>query len=126
MPTLPLSIRALIVTVLSGALCVAAQADTLVDIYELALENDAQLKTQIAQYNADIELEKLALAPLLPQARAGYSFTDSENDSTRPHVIFNDDPLNPGFQQIDVTSVTETETDGYDVSLSQTQFDLSA
>ena len=126
MPTLPLSIRALTVTVLSGALCVAAQADTLVDIYELALENDAQLKTQIAQYNADIELEKLALAPLLPQARAGYSFTDSENDSTRPNVIFNDDPLNPGFQQIDVTSVTETETDGYDVSLSQTLFDLSA
>ena len=126
MPTLPLSIRALTVTVLSGTLCVAAQADTLVDIYELALENDAQLKTQIAQYNADIELEKLALAPLLPQARAGYSFTDSENDSTRPNVIFNDDPLNPGFQQIDVTSVTETETDGYDVSLSQTLFDLSA
>ena len=44
------------------------QADTLVDIYELALENDAQLKAQIAQHNADIELEKLALAPLLPQA----------------------------------------------------------
>ena len=63
------------------SLCFAAQADTLVDIYELALENDAQLKTQIAQYNADIELEKLALAPLLPQAGAGYSFTDSENDS---------------------------------------------
>ena len=84
MPTLPFSVRALTVTVLSGTLCVAAQADTLVDIYELALENDAQLKTQIAQYNADIELEKLALAPLLPQARAGYSFTDSESDSTGP------------------------------------------
>jgi outer membrane protein len=50
-----------------------ASADTLVDIYELALENDALLKSRVAQYNADIELEKLALAPLLPQARAGYS-----------------------------------------------------
>ena len=116
----------LITAALSGMVATAAQADTLVDIYELALENDAQLKTQIAQYNADIELEKLALAPLLPQARAGYSFTDSENDSTRPNVIFSDDPLNPGFEQVDVTSVTETETDGYDVSLSQTLFDLSA
>ena len=65
MPTLPLPFRALTAAFLSGTLCVAAQADTLVDIYELALENDAQLKTQIAQYNADIELEKLALAPLL-------------------------------------------------------------
>ena len=126
MPKLHLPARALAAAVLSSSLCFAAHADTLVDIYELALENDAQLKTQIAQYNADIELEKLALAPLLPQARAGYSFTDSENDSTRPNVVFNDDPLNPGFDQIDVTSVTETETDGYDVSLSQTLFDLSA
>ena len=99
------------------------------DIYELALENDAQLKTQIAQYNADIELEKLALAPLLPQAGAGYSFTDSENDRTSPNVVIvpNDNPLlPPSFDTIDVTSVTETETDGYDVSLSQTLFDLSA
>ena len=86
MPTLPLPSRALTTAFLSGALCVATQADTLVDIYELALENDAQLKAQIAQYNADIELEKLALAPLLPQAGAGYSFTDSENYRTSPNV----------------------------------------
>ena len=97
MPKLHFPTRALTAAVFSSSLCFAAQADTLVDIYELALENDAQLKAQIAQYSADIELEKLALAPLLPQARAGYSFTDSENDSTRPNVIFNDDPLNPGF-----------------------------
>jgi outer membrane protein len=129
MPTLPLPIRALTAAILSGTLFVAAQADTLVDIYELALENDAQLKTQIAQYNADIELEKLALAPLLPQAGAGYSFTDSENDRTSPNVVIvpNDNPaLPPAFDTIDVTSVTETETDGYDVNLSQTLFDLSA
>ena len=129
MTTLPLPARALTAALLSGALCVAAQADTLVDIYELALENDAQLKAQIAQYNADIELEKLALAPLLPQAGAGYSFTDSENDRTSPNVVIvpNDNPaLPPAFDTIDVTSVTETETDGYDVNLSQKLFDLSA
>ena len=129
MPTLPPPTRALTAAILSGTLAVAAQADTLVDIYELALENDAQLKTQIAQYNADIELEKLALAPLLPQAGAGYSFTDSENDRTSPNVVIvpNDNPLlPPSFDTIDVTSVTETETDGYDVNLSQKLFDLSA
>ena len=127
MPTLPLPSRALTAAFLSGTLSVAAQADTLVDIYELALENDAQLKTQIAQYNADIELEKLALAPLLPQAGAGYSFSDSENDRTSPNVvIIEQDGRPPIFDTIDVTSVTETETDGYDVSLSQTLFDLSA
>ncbi|MDG2461390.1 MAG: TolC family outer membrane protein [Luminiphilus sp.] len=113
---------------LAAALCcttgISARADTLVDIYELALENDALLKVSVAQYNADIELEKLALAPLLPQARAGYSFTDSENDSTSPNVYLN--PETNALDQIDVTSVRETENEGYDVSLSQTLFDLSA
>ena len=89
-----LSIK-LATTLAAGILAPTSQAETLIDIYELALENDAQLKAQIAQYNADIELEKLALAPLLPQAQAGYSFTDSENDSTRPNLVFVDNPV-PG------------------------------
>ena len=90
------TVTAKIATALAaGLLATTSQAETLVDIYELALENDAQLKAQIAQYNADIELEKLALAPLLPQARAGYSYADSENDSTRPNLVFVDN-LVPG------------------------------
>lgn len=124
MPKLHFPIRTLIAASFSTVLSVTTQAETLVDIYELALENDAQLKAQVAQYNADIELEKLALAPLLPQAGAGYSYIDAETDSTRPNVTV--DPNTGAFDQIDVTSVTETETDGYDVSLSQTLFDLSA
>ena len=99
-------------------------ADTLLDIYELALENDALLKSRVAQYNADIELEKLALAPLLPQARAGYSITDSETDTTSPNVYLN--PETNQLDTIDVTSTRNTDTDGYDVSLSQTLFNLSA
>ena len=98
-------------------------ADTLVDIYELALENDALLKSRVAQYNADIELEKLALAPLLPQARAGYTFTDSETETTSPNLFLDEEG---GLNTIDVTSTRDTDTDGYDVSLSQTLFDLSA
>ena len=98
-------------------------ADTLVDIYELALENDALLKSRVAQYNADIELEKLALAPLLPQARAGYTVTDSETETTSPNLFVDE---GGGLNTIDVTSVRDTETDGHDVSLSQTLFDLSA
>ena len=131
MPTLHRPIGTLLsrlcISLAASILVTHSQAETLVDIYELALENDAQLKSQIAQYNADIELEKLALAPLLPQARAGYSFTDSENDSTRPNLVFveNPTPGAPLFEQVDVTTITNTETDGYDVSLSQTLFDLS-
>ena len=123
MPALHRPLQFLALAVTTSAFSAVAFADTLVDIYELALENDAQLKAQVAQYNADIELEKLALAPLLPQASAGYSYTDSENDSTRPNVRVTPEGT---LDQIDVTSETNTETDGYDVSLSQTLFDLSA
>ena len=61
-----------------------AQADTLVDIYELALENDALLKAKVAQYGADLELENLALAPLLPQATAAWRWRGSLRRSRRP------------------------------------------
>ena len=103
---------------LCSALSVPSLADTLVDIYELALENDALLKSRVAQYRADLELEKLALAPLLPQARAGYTITDSEAETTSPNVYIN--PETGALDTIDVTSVRNTDTDGYDVSLSQT------
>jgi outer membrane protein len=113
-----------LICALCSLLAGPTSADTLVDIYELALENDALLKSRVAQYNADIELEKLALAPLLPQARAGYSITDSETDTTSPNVYLN--PETNQLETIDVTSVRNTDTDGYDVSLSQTLFNLSA
>ncbi|MEL0306161.1 MAG: TolC family outer membrane protein, partial [Halieaceae bacterium] len=61
---------------------------------------------------------------LLPQARAGYSITDSETDTTSPNVYLN--PETNQLETIDVTSVRNTDTDGYDVSLSQTLFNLSA
>lgn len=100
-----------------------AQADTLVDIYELALENDALLKAKVAQYGADLELENLALAPLLPQATAGYQVSETETDTTSPTII--QDP-NLGFVVIDGNSVRNVDNEGYDVSLSQTLFNLSA
>ena len=84
MPALHRPLQFLALAVTTSAFSAMALADTLVDIYELALENDAQLKAQVAQYNADIELEKLALAPLLPQARAGYSYSDSETTPPDP------------------------------------------
>ena len=102
---------------------VTAQADTLVDIYELALENDALLRAKVAQYGADLELENLARAPLLPQAVAGYQVSETETDTTSPTII--QDP-NLGFVVIDGNSVRNIDNEGYDVSLSQTLFNLPA
>ncbi len=47
--------------------CVSLQADSLRDIYELALENDAQLKAEEATYLARRETENLSRSALLPQ-----------------------------------------------------------
>lgn len=100
----------------------SAQSETLRDIYELALENDAQLKAQAAQYRADLELENISLAALLPQINAGYAVSERDVDNVRPTII----PSADGFAIIDGTTLQRTDTDSWDVSLSQPLFNLSA
>tara|TARA_R110002110_G_scaffold205066_7_gene417130 strand:- start:268659 stop:270068 length:1410 start_codon:yes stop_codon:yes gene_type:complete len=101
---------------------VTTQADSLLDIYELALENDAQLKAEKAQYLAAREVENLERSRLLPQLSAGYSYRDSDTDSESKSRDFN----LPGLPLINTTSNTDIETDGYSVSLNQPLFDLPA
>ena len=60
-----------------------AQAESLRDIYELALENDAQLKAEQAQYLARKETENLSRSALLPQVGTSYTYTDSDSDRER-------------------------------------------
>ncbi len=113
----------------AAALCLLsltqlAHSESLLDIYEMALENDAQLKAQEAQYLANLEQENVALSALLPQINAGYGYTDSVNESTSQQILgFNPDgtpTVGEGFNESD------TETTGWDASLTQPLFDLSA
>jgi outer membrane protein len=91
-----------------------ASANSLQDIYKLALENDAQLKADKAGYEAGKENDNIALAGLLPQINAGYNYTDSETDRTynltEPPATFRD----------------TSKSKGWDVSLRQPLFDMSA
>ena len=98
------------------------QAESLSDIYELALENDAQLKAEQAQYLARTETEYLARSALLPQVSTSYSYTDSDTDRTAQSRDFNQ----PGLPIVNTKSNTDIDTDGYTVSLSQALFDLPA
>lgn len=98
------------------------QAESLRDIYELALANDAQLKAEEAQYLANKESEVLGRAALLPQVSTKYSYTDQDLDRTSQSRDFN----SPGLPTIDVDSNTDIHTDGYAVSLQQALFDLPA
>jgi len=98
-----------------------SQAESLRDIYELALANDAQLKAEQAQYMASLETEKLGLSRLLPQVNANYDYTDNDQDVETEFFNFDD-----GIGTIDTTTNTDAATDGYQVSLNQALFDLPA
>jgi len=97
-------------------------ADSLRDIYELALNNDAQIKAEEAQYKANLETEKLGLSALLPQVSANYEYSDTDSDRAAEGIDFTEN----GFEQISTLTNTDTTLDGYQVSLSQAIFDLPA
>jgi len=98
-----------------------SQAESLRDIYELALANDAQLKAEQAQYLAGLESEKLSLSRLLPQLNANYDYTDSDQDVEGVGFDFQGD-----VTVIDTFTNTDVSRDGYQVSLNQALFDLPA
>ena len=100
-----------------------ALSESLLDIYEIALDNDAQLRAETAQYRADLELKTLALAPLLPQVSTGVSRSMRDSENTRLSII---DFQDGNVVIADQTTGSRTFTTRYDISLSQTLFDLSA
>lgn len=100
---------------------VVSQAESLRDIYELALENDAQLKAEQAQYLAGLESEKLGLSRLLPQVNANYDYTDTDQDTEAKSINFD-----AGFGTIDTFTNVDVDREGYQVSLNQALFDLPA
>ena len=99
----------------------ASQAESLRDIYELALENDAQLKAEQAQYLAGLESEKLGLSRLLPQINANYDYTDTDQDTDAKSLDFD-----AGFGTTDTFTNVDVDREGYQVSLNQALFDLPA
>jgi outer membrane protein len=111
---------ALIVLALSIS-STASRAESLRDIYELALANDAQLKVEEAQYLGSMESEKLGLSALLPQINASYDYTDTDQDTEAKSVDFDD-----GIGTVDTFTNVDVDREGYQVSLNQALFDLPA
>ncbi|MAT91572.1 MAG: hypothetical protein CME59_03130 [Halioglobus sp.] len=112
------AVATLALTLISGSV----HADSLRDIYELALENDAQLKSEEATYLARRETETLSRSALLPQITGSYSYQNSDSDTDALAPNFN----KPGLPIEDTFENRDIDTDGYQVSLSQAIFDLPA
>ena len=88
------------------------QANSLLDVYELALKNDAQLKADKARYDADKEYQTLNRASLLPQINASASIGKTDEETTN--------------NLTNTTLKTDSDSQGWDVSLNQKLFDMSA
>jgi outer membrane protein len=95
----------------------SASANTLLDIYQLALENDSQLKADRAAYEAGLENRYLGRANLLPQINATGNYTDNSTDITGSA-----DPSLPGERS---GTIDRTQT-GWGVSLDQPLFNMSS
>ncbi len=119
-----MKIRLLTSTLAALVLSSLSQAQSLQDIYELALQNDAQLKAYEAQFKADREQENLAKAALLPQLGASYDYSETETSTVANSLVGLDANGNGIIQEIE--SFSDTTSKGYAVSLSQTLFDLPA
>ena len=98
-------------------------AESLSDIYQLALNNDSQIKAERAQYKAQKEQKYIALAPLLPQMNASYRLQNQDSTTARESISFSS---NGSLVAVDTITKTDTEIDGYEVRVDQALFDLSA
>ncbi|MGB1456585.1 TolC family outer membrane protein [Spongiibacter marinus] len=104
-----------------------AHADTLLDVYELAVNNDLQLKAAEATYRADLESENLSRSALLPQLSGQAYYQDTETDSQSKSTTFTAGAFGGGSTSIiDQKVHTGSETENYSLSLSQAIFDLPA
>lgn len=106
--------RPLAIAIALSAASFSSQADTLSDIYELALKNDATLKAAQASYNANMETEKQAFAAFLPQISANASHTEVDTDSEG----FNSSALASVSSNLDLT------VKSWDITVDQNIFDL--
>lgn len=89
-----------------------AQANSLMDVYELALQNDAQLKADKAKYEAGLANKTIYRAGLLPQVNANVTYADTDSETTES--IFPDE----------IGEANSTST-GWGISLEQPLFNMN-
>ncbi len=101
---------------------VTTAADTLSDIYQLALTNDPTLRAANAAFNAGKESIPLGRAGILPKITASAEFTDSDGDRSNFRTL----NIDGNSFESGAAGDNDDETESYSVSLSQPLFDLPA
>ncbi|MBD2857492.1 TolC family outer membrane protein [Spongiibacter sp. KMU-158] len=105
----------------------ASHADTLLDVYELAVKNDPQLKAAEATYRANSEAENLSRAALLPQISGQAYIQQLDSTANSKTVTVTSGAFgSTSTSIIDQETKSDTDTTGYAISLNQALFDLPA
>lgn len=89
-----------------------ASANSLLDVYELAVQNDAQLKADKAKYEAGLANKTIGRSGLLPQINAGAEVSRIDGE-------FSNNMTN-------TTIKNDYDSKGWDISLSQPLFNMSS
>ena len=97
-----------------------AVSDSLVDIYESALENDPVLRAARATFNADREGKNISRAALLPQLAISGEYKESETNENSRTVFNIDGQVLPSVNQGKIDS----DGTSYGASLTQAIFDM--
>jgi len=100
----------------------AARADTLLDIYEMALENDPVLKAAHATYRAGREAEVIGRSALLPQVSGEASYGERDVRQKNSQTFL----LQGNAVRSDSDYDTDDDTEEYSLTLSQNIFNLPA
>jgi len=94
-------------------------ADSLKDIYELALQGDPTLRAARANFQVGRESQSISRAYLLPVISATGSYQQTEGDSESARIYFGGEPAQS-------TQFSDSTEKSYGVSLRQPLFDMPA
>ena len=115
-----LSLAGLLATTTCLSLGVTQAAETLLDVYQRAVQSDPQIREAEANYLATLESKPQARSAILPQIDFNAQYTDqtSEGGSTFPQF----DTNSGAVVNVDSFSDTDSDTTTWDVQLRQTLF----
>ena len=95
-----------------------ANAASLLEVYQQALQSDPLIHEAEARRLAALEAQPQARGALFPQINASGSWSSNEGDGS--NVVFDNDLVPPGFRA--APTETESDTTRWDVELRQTLF----
>ncbi len=112
--------RSLLVSLVALVALPASGAETLMDVYQRALQSDPVIREAEANYLATLEAKPQARSALLPQLNwtGGYSDSDSDGSNTFPYL----DENTGLFVNRTTVSQTESDTFNWQLQLRQTLF----